>query len=105
MLGLVLGVLHKVKPSYLWLTEWLAARLGWAVKNKEYTHGEDNSEVRYLTRVGQVFPHAIERSDGARAVGDDESRASEHGPSKTTTRGRKPWIHSPSSSTRPSISR
>jgi len=65
MLGLVLGVLHKVKPSYLWLTEWLAARLGWAVKNKEYTHGEDNSEVRYLTRVGQVFPHAIERSDGA----------------------------------------
>jgi len=63
--GLVLGVLHKVKPSYLWLTEWLAARLGWAVKNKEYTHGEDNSEVRYLTRVGQVFPHAIERSDGA----------------------------------------
>ncbi len=65
MLGLVLGILHKVKPSYLWLTEWLAARLGWAVKNKEYTHGEDNSEVRYLTRVGQVFPHAIERSDGA----------------------------------------
>jgi len=65
MLGLVLGVLHKVKPSYLWLNEWLAARLGWAVKNKEYTHGEDNSEVRYLTRVGQVFPHAIERSDGA----------------------------------------
>ncbi|MDL0133429.1 VirB4 family type IV secretion system protein [Halobacterium salinarum] len=65
MLGLVLGVLHKVKPSYLWLTEWLAARIGWAVKNKEYTHGEDNSEVRYLTRIGQVFPHAIERSDGA----------------------------------------
>jgi len=65
MLGLVLGLLHKVKPSYLWLTEWLAARLGWAVKNKEYTHGEDDSEVRYLTRVGQVFPHAIERSDGA----------------------------------------
>jgi hypothetical protein len=65
MLGLILGILHKVKPSYLWLTEWLAARLSWAVKNKEYTHGADNSEVRYLTRVGQVFPHAIERSDGA----------------------------------------
>ncbi|WP_135827093.1 VirB4 family type IV secretion system protein [Halorussus ruber] len=65
MLSLLLGLLHKVKPSYLWLTEWLAARLGWAVKNKEYTHGEDNSDVRYLTRVGQVFPHAIERSDGA----------------------------------------
>ncbi|WP_135855000.1 VirB4 family type IV secretion system protein [Halorussus salinus] len=64
-LSLLLGLLHKVKPSHLWLTEWLAARLGWAVKNKEYTHGEDNSEVRYLTRVGQVFPHAIERSDGA----------------------------------------
>jgi len=52
------------RPTY-GLPEWLAARLGWAVKNKEYTHGEDNSEVRYLTRVGQVFPHAIERSDGA----------------------------------------
>ncbi|WP_115864242.1 VirB4 family type IV secretion system protein [Halorussus litoreus] len=65
MLSLLLGLLHKVKPSYLWLTEWLAARLGWAVKNKGYTHGEDNSEVRYLTRVGQIFPHAIERSDGA----------------------------------------
>ncbi|AGB17381.1 hypothetical protein Halru_2810 [Halovivax ruber XH-70] len=65
MLGLVLAILHKVKPSYLWLTEWLVARLGWAVKNKEYTHGPDNSEVRYLTRVGRVYPHAIERTDGA----------------------------------------
>jgi len=37
MLGLVLGVLHKVKPSYLWLTEWLAARLGWAVKRTRST--------------------------------------------------------------------
>jgi len=78
MLGLV-GVLHKVKPSYLWLTEWLAARLGWAVKNKEYTHGEDNSEVRYLTRVGQVFP-ARHRAVRRRACWGDESRASEHGP-------------------------
>ncbi|SEQ01207.1 VirB4 family type IV secretion system protein [Natrinema salaciae] len=65
MLGIVLAVLHKVKPSYLWLTEWIAARLGWAVKNKEYTHGEDDSDVRYLTRVGRVYPHALERTDGA----------------------------------------
>ena len=66
MLVTLLFLLHKVKPQYLWLTEWLAARLSWAIKNKEYTHGgEDNSEVRYLTRLQRVYPHAIERTDGA----------------------------------------
>ncbi|WP_247729559.1 VirB4 family type IV secretion system protein [Halovivax limisalsi] len=65
MLGLLLAILHKVKPAHLWLTEWLAARLGWAIKNKEYTHGEDDSEVRYLTRLNRVYPHGIERTDGA----------------------------------------
>ncbi|WP_229380274.1 VirB4 family type IV secretion system protein [Haloterrigena salifodinae] len=66
MLTTILLLLHKVKPGYLWLTEWLAARVGWAVKNKEYTHGgEDNSEVRYLTRLQRVYPHAVERTDGA----------------------------------------
>jgi len=102
MLGSSLGVLHKVKPSYLWLTEWLAARLGWAVKNKEYTHGEDNSEVRYLTRVGRVFPHAIERSDGA-LVG-----AMKVEPANMALEDDDAWAKSrdspPSSSTRPSIS-
>ncbi|QCS44646.1 VirB4 family type IV secretion system protein [Natrinema versiforme] len=66
MLTILLFLLHKVKPDYLWLTEWLVARFGWAIKNKEYTHGgEDNSEVRYLTRLNRVYPHAIERTDGA----------------------------------------
>src|SRR6056297_103030 len=66
MLVTLLFLLHKVKPRYLWLTEWLVARLSWAIKNKEYTHGgEDNSEVRYLTRLQRVYPHAIERTDGA----------------------------------------
>ncbi|MFB1066247.1 VirB4 family type IV secretion system protein [Natrinema sp. H-ect4] len=66
MLTILLFLLHKVKPRYLWLTEWLAARFGWAIKNKEYTHGgEDNSEVRYLTRLQRVYPHAVERTDGA----------------------------------------
>ncbi|ELY72167.1 conjugation protein [Natrinema pellirubrum DSM 15624] len=66
MLIILLFLLHKVKPDYLWLTEWLIARFGWAIKNKEYTHGgEDNSEVRYLTRLNRVYPHAIERTDGA----------------------------------------
>jgi len=66
MLVTLLFLLHKVKPQYLWLTEWLAARLSWAIKNKEYTNGgEDNSEVRYLTRLQRVYPHAIERTDGA----------------------------------------
>ncbi|WP_276256480.1 VirB4 family type IV secretion system protein [Halomontanus rarus] len=66
MLSLSLVLLHKVKPSHLWLTEWLVARFGWAIKNKEYTHGgEDNSEVRYMTRLNRVYPHAIERTDGA----------------------------------------
>jgi len=66
MLVTLLFLLHKVKPRYLWLTEWLAARLSWAIKNKEYTNGgEDNSEVRYLTRLQRVYPHAIERTDGA----------------------------------------
>ncbi len=66
MLTVLLFLLHKVKPDYLWLTEWLVARLGWAIKNKEYTHGgEDNSEVRYMTRLNRVYPHAIERTDGA----------------------------------------
>ncbi|QCS44723.1 VirB4 family type IV secretion system protein [Natrinema versiforme] len=66
MLTILLFLLHKVKPDYLWLTEWLVARFGWAIKNKEYTHGgEDNSEVRYLTRLNRVYPHAIERTDDA----------------------------------------
>ncbi|KDE56794.1 conjugal transfer protein [Halostagnicola sp. A56] len=66
MLTILLFLLHKVKPDYLWLTEWLVVRFGWALKNKEYTHGgEDNSEVRYLTRLNRVYPHAIERTDGA----------------------------------------
>ncbi|WP_226043278.1 conjugal transfer protein [Natrinema sp. DC36] len=66
MVTILLFLLHKVKPRYLWLTEWLAARFGWAIKNKEYTHGgEDNSEVRYLTRLQRVYPHAVERTDGA----------------------------------------
>ncbi|WP_408960796.1 VirB4 family type IV secretion system protein [Natrinema sp. 74] len=66
MLTILLFLLHKVKPRYLWLTEWLAARFGWAIKNKEYTHGgEDNSGVRYLTRLQRVYPHAVERTDGA----------------------------------------
>ncbi len=66
MLTTLLFLLHKVKPGYLWLTEWLAARLAWAVKNKEYTHAdEDSSEVRYLTRLQRVYPHAVERTDGA----------------------------------------
>ncbi len=66
MCTILLFLLHKVKPDYLWLTEWLVARFGWAIKNKEYTHGgEDNSEVRYLTRLNRVYPHAIERTDGA----------------------------------------
>ncbi|AQL41640.1 conjugal transfer protein [Halorientalis sp. IM1011] len=63
--SLLLFVLHKVKPDYLWLTEWLSARLSWAIKNEEYTHDEDSSEVRYLTRLSRVYPHAIERTDGA----------------------------------------
>ena len=29
MLGILLAILHKVKPSYLWLTEWLAALSGY----------------------------------------------------------------------------
>jgi len=65
MLALSLGLLHMVKPGHLWLTEWLVVRLSWAVKNQEYAHGEDSSAVRYLTRAGRVFPHAIERTDGA----------------------------------------
>ncbi len=66
MVTTVLFLLHKVKPRYLWLTEWLAARFGWAIKNKEYTHGDaDSSEVRYLTRLQRVYPHALERTDGA----------------------------------------
>ncbi|MDS0478341.1 conjugal transfer protein [Natrinema sp. 1APR25-10V2] len=66
MLTILLFLLHKVKPRYLWLTEWLAARFGWAIQNKEYAHGgEDNSEVRYLTRLQRVYPHAVERTDGA----------------------------------------
>ncbi|WP_137290878.1 VirB4 family type IV secretion system protein [Natronorubrum halophilum] len=66
MCTILLFLLHKVKPDYLWLTEWLVARFGWAIKNKEYTHGgEDNSEVRYLTRLNRVYPHAIERTDSA----------------------------------------
>ena len=65
MVALSLGLLHKVKPEYLWLTEWLGARLTWALKDDAYTHGDDDSNVRYLTRVGRVLPHAIERTDGA----------------------------------------
>ncbi|MFD1648041.1 VirB4 family type IV secretion system protein [Haloarchaeobius litoreus] len=66
MLTLLLLLLHKVKPRHLWLTEWLGARLSWAVKNKSYTHGgEDTSEVRYMTRLERVYPFGIERTDGA----------------------------------------
>ncbi|MCD2205077.1 VirB4 family type IV secretion system protein [Halobacterium sp. KA-6] len=65
MIGLSLGLLHKVKPGYLWLTEWLGARLTWALKDDAYTHGDADSNVRYLTRVNRVLPHAVERTDGA----------------------------------------
>ncbi|WP_254533959.1 VirB4 family type IV secretion system protein [Natrinema gelatinilyticum] len=66
VLTTLLFLLHKVKPNYLWLTEWLVARLNWAIKNKEYTHGdEDSNEIRYLTRLQRVYPHAVERTDGA----------------------------------------
>ena len=66
MLLLLLLLLHKAKPNHLWLTEWLQARLSWALKNKSYTHGgEDNSEVRYMTRLDRVYPYGIERTDGA----------------------------------------
>ncbi|ELZ88834.1 conjugation protein [Haloferax elongans ATCC BAA-1513] len=63
MLCLVLLLLHKVKPAHLWLTEWLAARITWAIKNKELSHGDD--ELLYLPRLERIYPHAIERTDGA----------------------------------------
>jgi len=51
------------RPTYGLPSGWLHGSAGQS--EQKYTHGEDNSEVRYLTRVGQVFPHAIRRSDGA----------------------------------------
>jgi len=94
----------KVKPSTTYgLPRWLAARLGWAVKNKEYTHG-DNSEVRYLTRVGQVFPHAIERSDGA-LVGAMKVEPANMAPRRRRRVGESRGFTLRVRPTRPSISR
>jgi len=56
------------RPTY-GLPEWLAAHGSAGQSRTKYTHGEDNSEVRYLTRVGQVFPHAIEEQSTARLLG------------------------------------
>jgi len=64
LLGFLL-VLHRVKPSYLWLTEWLLARLAWAFKDETYADGGEVSDVRHLSRVERIYPHAIERTDGA----------------------------------------
>jgi hypothetical protein len=62
---LFLFVLHRAKPYYLTLTEWLFARLSWAVKRKEYSHGGPEQDTLGVTRVKRVHPYAVERTDGA----------------------------------------
>jgi hypothetical protein len=60
-----LFILHKVRPNYYRLTEWLQVRTFWLVKKDEYTHDEGNQDTRNVTRLQRIMPHAIERFDSA----------------------------------------
>ncbi|QIO25256.1 VirB4 family type IV secretion system protein [Haloarcula sp. JP-L23] len=57
--------LHKARPRYYRLTEWLAVRLRWAIKKPEYLFDDGAQDTRAVTRVDRVLPHGIKRVDGA----------------------------------------
>jgi len=60
-----LFILHKVRPNYYRLTEWLRVRAFWLSTKNENTHDEGNQDTRIVTRLQRIMPRAIERVDGA----------------------------------------
>ncbi|WP_135305405.1 VirB4 family type IV secretion system protein [Haloarcula amylovorans] len=61
---LLLFGLHRARPRYYRLTEWLEVRLRWAVKKPEYLFGDGAQDTRTVTRLDRVLPHGIKRIDG-----------------------------------------
>ncbi|WP_135305974.1 VirB4 family type IV secretion system protein [Haloarcula amylovorans] len=62
---LVLFGLHRARPRYYRLTEWLEVRLRWALKKPEYLFGDGAQDTRTVTRLDRVLPHGVKRIDGA----------------------------------------
>ncbi|MBV0926371.1 type IV secretory system conjugative DNA transfer family protein [Halomicroarcula limicola] len=62
---LLLFGLHRARPRYYRLTEWLEVRLRWALKKPEYLFGDGAQDTRTVTRLDRVLPHGVKRIDGA----------------------------------------